>query len=72
MLYPSRIFILRKAIKVDLNNVSSFLQNAIKDIQFAPNFGQSYHLIAVASNDIELFTIKPVKWIFIWLHFSEY
>ncbi len=28
------------------------LQNAIKDIQFAPNFDQSYHLLAVASNDI--------------------
>ncbi|CAM2730577.1 unnamed protein product, partial [Rotaria socialis] len=37
------------------------LQNAIKDIQFAPNFGQSYHLLAVASNDIDLFTIKPAK-----------
>ncbi len=37
------------------------IQNAIKDIQFAPNFGQSYHLIDVASNDIDLFTIKPAK-----------
>lgn len=37
------------------------LQNGIKDIQFAPNFGQSYHLLAIASTDIDLFTIKPAK-----------
>jgi hypothetical protein len=37
------------------------LQNAVKDIQFAPNFGQSYHLLAVASDDINLFTIYPAK-----------
>ncbi len=53
---------LRKAVKVDLtSSVNMLLQNAIKDIQFAPNFGQSYHLLAVASNDIDLFTIKPAK-----------
>ncbi|CAF0948108.1 unnamed protein product [Rotaria sp. Silwood1] len=51
----------RKAVKVDLTTVNMLLQNAIKDIQFAPNFGQSYHLLAVASNDIDLFTIKPAK-----------
>ncbi|CAF3863111.1 unnamed protein product [Rotaria sp. Silwood2] len=51
----------RKAVKVDLTSVNMLLQNAIKDIQFAPNFGQSYHLLAVASNDIDLFTIKPAK-----------
>ncbi|UJR23009.1 hypothetical protein I4U23_026035 [Adineta vaga] len=51
----------RKAIKVDLTSVNMLLQNAIKDIQFAPNFGQSYHLLAVASNDIDLFTIKPAN-----------
>lgn len=52
---------LRKAVKVDLASVNMLLQNAIKDIQFAPNFGQSYHLLAVASNDIDLFTIKPAR-----------
>ncbi|CAF1151448.1 unnamed protein product [Adineta ricciae] len=51
----------RKASKVDLTSVNALLQNAIKDIQFAPNFGQSYHLLAVASNNIELFTIRPAK-----------
>jgi len=56
------ILFLRKAVKVDLtSSVNMLLQNAIKDIQFAPNFGQSYHLLAVASNDIDLFTIKPAK-----------
>ncbi len=48
-------------MKVDLTTVNMLLQNAVKDIQFAPNFGQSYHLLAVASNDIDLFTIKPAK-----------
>jgi len=51
----------RKAIKVDLTSVNTSLQNAIKDIQFAPNFGQSYHLLAVASTNIDLFTIKPAN-----------
>ena len=51
----------RKAVKVDLTSVNMLLQNAVKDVQFAPNFGQSYHLLAVASNDIDLFTIKPAK-----------
>jgi hypothetical protein len=48
-------------VKVDLANTNMLLQNAVKDVQFAPNFGQSYHLLAVASNDIDLFTIKPAK-----------
>lgn len=52
---------LRKAAKVDLGNLNMSLQNAVKDVQFAPNYGQSYHLLAVASNDIDLFTIKPAK-----------
>ena len=51
----------RKAAKVDLGNLNMSLQNAVKDVQFAPNYGQSYHLLAVASNDIDLFTIKPAK-----------
>ncbi|CAF1155243.1 unnamed protein product [Adineta steineri] len=51
----------RRAVKVDLASVNMLVQNAIKDIQFAPNFGQSYHLLAVASNDIDLFTITPAK-----------
>lgn len=49
----------RKAVKVDLSAVNTWTENATKDVQFAPNFGQSYHLLAVASNDIHLFTIKP-------------
>jgi hypothetical protein len=48
-------------VKVDLSSVNMLLQNAVKDVQFAPNFGQSYHLLAIASNDIDLFTIKPAK-----------
>ena len=48
-------------MKVDLSAMNSSTQNAIKDAQFAPNFGQSYHLLAIASNDIHLFTIKPSR-----------
>lgn len=51
----------RKASKIDLSSINMRLQNSVKDIQFAPNFGQSYHLLAVASDDIDLFTIKPIK-----------
>lgn len=52
---------IRKAVKVDISSINSFTQNAIKDVGFAPNFGQSHHLLAVASNDIHLFTIKPSR-----------
>ena len=48
-------------MKVDISSISMFVQNPVKDIQFAPNFGQSYHLLAIASNDIDIFTIKPAK-----------
>ena len=48
-------------MKVDISSISMFIQNPVKDIQFAPNFGQSYHLLAIASNDIDIFMIKPAK-----------
>ncbi|CAF1091941.1 unnamed protein product [Didymodactylos carnosus] len=48
----------RKAIKVEQTIA---MTDTIKDLQFAQNFGQSYHLLAVASHCIQLVTIKPQK-----------
>ncbi|KAM4053255.1 LOW QUALITY PROTEIN: nucleoporin SEH1-A-like [Anomaloglossus baeobatrachus] len=33
----------------------------IQDIDFAPNLGRSYHILAVASKDVRIFTIKPLR-----------
>jgi len=33
---------------------------AVHDIAFAPNLGRSYHLLAVATNNVRIVTLKPV------------
>jgi len=33
---------------------------AVHDIAFAPNLGRSYHLLAIATNNVRIVTLKPV------------
>lgn len=33
---------------------------AVHDIAFAPNLGRSYHLLAIATNNVRIMTLKPV------------
>ncbi|XP_073535090.1 nucleoporin SEH1 isoform X2 [Phyllobates terribilis] len=33
----------------------------VHDIAFAPNLGRSYHILAVASKDVRIFTMKPLR-----------
>lgn len=33
--------------------------DAVHDIAFAPNLGRSYHLLAVATKDVRILTLKP-------------
>jgi hypothetical protein len=33
---------------------------AVHDIAFAPNLGRSYHLLAIASSNVRIVTLKPL------------
>ncbi|XP_068955575.1 centrosomal protein of 192 kDa [Petaurus breviceps papuanus] len=33
----------------------------VHDISFAPNLGRSFHILAVATKDVRIFTLKPVR-----------
>ncbi|XP_075070503.1 centrosomal protein of 192 kDa [Mixophyes fleayi] len=33
----------------------------VHDISFAPNLGRSFHILAVASKDVRIFTMKPLR-----------
>ena len=35
----------------------------VHDIQFAPNIGQSYHLLAIASKDLSIISLKPLMYV---------
>uniref|UniRef100_A0A671ESZ1 Nucleoporin SEH1 n=1 Tax=Rhinolophus ferrumequinum TaxID=59479 RepID=A0A671ESZ1_RHIFE len=35
--------------------------DAVHDIAFAPNLGRSYHILAIATKDVRIFTLKPVR-----------
>ncbi|XP_070187555.1 nucleoporin SEH1-like isoform X2 [Littorina saxatilis] len=48
----------RKWNKVEALSVVS---DAVHDIQFAPNVGRSYHLLAVASKELYIFSLKPYR-----------
>lgn len=32
----------------------------VRDVAFSPNLGRSYHMIAVASKDVHIFSLKPL------------
>ncbi|XP_008523523.1 nucleoporin SEH1 isoform X1 [Equus przewalskii] len=33
----------------------------VHDISFAPNLGRSFHILAIATKDVRIFTLKPVR-----------
>ncbi|XP_027290171.1 nucleoporin SEH1 isoform X2 [Cricetulus griseus] len=33
----------------------------VHDIEFAPNLGRSFHILAIATQDVRIFTLKPVS-----------
>ncbi|ESO91072.1 hypothetical protein LOTGIDRAFT_191563 [Lottia gigantea] len=41
--------------------IISIVTDPVHDLEFAPNLGRSYHLLAVASKDLNLFSIKPLS-----------
>jgi len=47
----------RKWFKVE---VISNVQEPVRDVAFSPNLGRSYHMLAVASKDVHIFSLKPL------------
>ncbi|XP_069681868.1 nucleoporin SEH1 isoform X1 [Periplaneta americana] len=39
----------------------STVTEAVHDIAFAPNLGRSYHLLAIATNNVRIVTLKPMQ-----------
>jgi len=37
------------------------ISDAVHDIAFAPNLGRSYHLLAIATSDVRVVTLKPLQ-----------
>ena len=37
------------------------ITEAVHDLAFAPNMGRSYHVIAVATKDVRIMTLKPLR-----------
>lgn len=51
-------FDVRKWFKVEV--ISSVLE-PVRDVAFSPNLGRSYHMLAVASKDVHIFSLKPLN-----------
>ena len=50
-------FAIRKWGKVE---TISTVTDAVRDVAFAPNVGRSYHMLAVASKELVIYTLKPL------------
>lgn len=48
----------RRWLKMD---AISFMSDPVHDIAFAPNIGRSYSVLAVASKELKIVTLKPNK-----------
>jgi len=51
------LFDVRKWFKVEVINTVS---EPVRDVAFSPNLGRSYHMLAVASKDVHIFSLKPL------------
>jgi len=47
----------RKWFKVE---VISTVSEPVRDVAFSPSLGRSYHMLAVASKDVHIFSLKPL------------
>ena len=45
------------------NRVDSLvsISDPVHDLAFAPNLGRSYHLLGIATKDVRVVTLRPVK-----------
>lgn len=35
--------------------------DSVRDVEFAPNLGRSYHMLAIAAKDVRIITLKPLR-----------
>lgn len=40
------------------------LTDPVHDLAFAPNLGRSYHMLAIATNDVRIITLKPLPYVY--------
>lgn len=59
------VFTYRKWQKIDTLNV---ITEAVHDLAFSPNLGRSYHMLAVATKDVRIMTLKPMRYRMHFLH----
>ncbi|XP_072168675.1 nucleoporin SEH1-like [Diadema setosum] len=48
----------RKWLKIETLNV---ITQAVHDLAFAPNLGRSYHMLAIATREIRIMTLTPIR-----------
>ena len=51
------VFSLRKWSRVE---TIMMVTDSVRDVVFAPNLGRSYHMLAIASKDVTVITLKPL------------
>ena len=42
--------------------------DAVHDIAFAPNLGRSFHVLAIATKDVRIFKLVPMRWLIPFSH----
>lgn len=52
------LLLLRKYAKAE---TLMTVTDPVHDIAFAPNLGRSFHILAVATKDVRIFTLKPLR-----------
>jgi len=57
MRHDGMLFDVRKWFKVEAINT---VTEPVRDVAFSPNLGRSYHMLAVASKDVHIFSLKPL------------
>jgi hypothetical protein len=53
-----KFFLIRKYAKAE---TLMTVTDPVHDIAFAPNLGRSFHTLAIATKDVRIFTLKPVR-----------
>ena len=57
MCHNAMLCVVRKWFKVE---AISTVSEPVRDLAFSPNLGRSYHMLAVASKDVHIFSLKPL------------
>ena len=51
------LILFRKWSKVE----TLIITEAVRDVAFAPNMGRTYHTLAVASKEVRIISLKPLR-----------